>query len=828
MLKSGESFEGSQSFSAALSGGMDQGLVESLPFVVWQSDARGESMNANQYFQQFTGRAVEAMEPRDWKELIHPEDQAEAIERLNTSMRDGIPIAAMLRLRRKDGVFHWFEFSGKPVKNAQQEVIRWVGTAMDVDEEVEAKRELSRMRDDLALQVAGLTSLHELGMRLGAIRELPPSLEAILLAVASFHGSAQGNLALFDESIGWLHASISVGLERESLEKLVHVAPGPQAGGAGTCFFTRKRVIIEDTDTDPRFADFSADARKAGFRAVHSTPIMTRRGKILGVISVHFAEPRRPTEREMQFSDMCAKLAADAIDAARSAEAIRESERKIRRVLDSSAQFMGLLDVEGRLLEANSTSLSFIGKTREAVIGRPYWLTEWWDHSKEVQDSIRDAVRRAGKGATIRMETKQCGADGRVIDVEFSLKPIRDGTGEIVNLLPEARDITDRKRVEVALKEAKESAEAANLAKDRFLAMLSHELRTPLAPVLITVAGMEGDPMLPDGVRRDIAMVRRNVELESKLIDDLLDISRITSGKLPLQLEPVDVNEALRHVCAICRSQVLEKKLRLEVRLEPEAGRATADPARLQQVMWNLLKNAIKFTAEGGTVGLTSFKPTEGRARFQVRDTGVGIAPEAMERVFNAFEQGGDQVTRKFGGLGLGLAISKSLIEQHNGTIVAESAGNGRGATFTVEIPAAPPVPRLPRNEDHPVATPPKSVRLLLVEDHEDTAAALGKFLQLSGYGIKRAAKASDALEMLAKEPFDLVLSDIGLPDMTGYEMMKAIRRRWNVRGVAMSGYGMEEDIRKSHESGFDEHLVKPVKLNLLAETIRRLLQIAE
>jgi CheY-like chemotaxis protein len=206
-----------------------------------------------------------------------------------------------------------------------------------------------------------------------------------------------------------------------------------------------------------------------------------------------------------------------------------------------------------------------------------------------------------------------------------------------------------------------------------------------------------------------------------------------------------------------------------------------------------------------------------------VRDTGVGMMPGAIGRVFRAFEQGNEEISRKSGGLGLGLAISKSLIEQHNGKIVAESEGSGRGATFTVEIPVAA-APDLPSIQDRPSPVRSHSARVLLVEDHEDTAVALAKFLQLSGYAVKRAEKGSQALQMLAEEPFDLVVSDIGLPDMTGYDLMKTIQQRWGLKGIAMSGYGMEEDIRKSRESGFNDHLVKPVKVNVLAEMIRRLL----
>jgi PAS domain S-box-containing protein len=499
----------------------------------------------------------------------------------------------------------------------------------------------------------------------------------------------------------------------------------------------------------------------------------------------------------------------------------RNGEGIIHRLMESSVQCMWLLDPAGKVIDANRPALSVLSKPSQAVMGRPFWETEWWGHSPETRESVRDAVRRAASGVMVRMETRCLGPGGRHIDVELSLTPVRDEAGAVTGVLPEVRDISDRRRMELALTEATRIAAEANAAKDRFLAMLSHELRTPLAPVLISVSAMEGDPMLPDGLRREITMVRRNVELESRLIDDLLDISRIRSGTLAMQFELVEVNDVMRNVCAMCRAQALDKNLRLEVRLHPDAGRILADPARLQQIMWNLLKNAIRFTPEHGTVAVTTFAQVDNRVRFQVRDTGMGIKPEFMQRIFDAFERDRGPGTWKSGGLGLGLAIARSLVQLHGGAITAESAGPGRGATFMVELPgAASPA------ENHD-ATGDMASRnhILLVEDHDDTASALARLLRVQGYSVRCAGSAAEALRALDDEPFDLVLSDIGLPDATGYELMRAIRERWHISGIAMSGYGNEEDMRLSRESGFSEHLVKPMRLNLLDAAIQRLLR---
>jgi PAS domain S-box-containing protein len=386
--------------------------------------------------------------------------------------------------------------------------------------------------------------------------------------------------------------------------------------------------------------------------------------------------------------------------------------------------------------------------------------------------------------------------------------------------------VLERDRADRALREARDLAEAANRSKDRFLAVLSHELRTPLTPVLMAVAALERDLSLPAEVRDDLAMMRRNIELETKLIDDLLDLNRITSGKLALELESVELNEIVRRVCGICAPQGRERGVRLDTALDPKAGRVVADPARLQQVLWNVLRNATKFTPEGGSVTVSTSRLAPDRCEVRVRDTGIGIEPAALSRIFDAFEQADAGISRQFGGLGLGLAISKALVELHEGTIRAESTGPGRGATFLIELPsgAPPPVSATPPSSP-PQTAPQEHPRLLLVEDHVDTSAALSRLLRRAGYQVTVAGDVATALAAAEREPFDVLVSDLGLPDGTGNDLMRRLREKRPVRGIAMSGFGMDEDQRCSREAGFAEHLVKPIDLPKLEEAIRRVMR---
>jgi nitrogen-specific signal transduction histidine kinase/ActR/RegA family two-component response regulator len=367
-------------------------------------------------------------------------------------------------------------------------------------------------------------------------------------------------------------------------------------------------------------------------------------------------------------------------------------------------------------------------------------------------------------------------------------------------------------------------AEAANRAKDQFLAVLSHELRTPLTPALVAAELLERRTDLPPDVGEAAAMIRRNVELEVKLIDDLLDLTRVTRGKLQLDRAPVDLHETVKHAAEACGGEARAKGLTLALDLQAAPAAVMGDATRLQQVLWNLVKNAVKFTPAGGRVTVRTRRPAGAdRVQVEVADTGVGIDPAVLPRIFDAFEQGGAAVTRQFGGLGLGLAISKALVELHGGTLTAASDGPGRGATFVLALPAAAAGPAAPvrpaaRNGDGLAG-----VRVLLVEDNADTARVMGRVLQGWGCAVTAAGSVAAAAAAAGEGAFDLVLSDLGLPDGSGHDLMRQLAARHGLRGIALSGYGMEADVRESLAAGFAEHLTKPVDLERLEAALRRL-----
>lgn len=434
-----------------------------------------------------------------------------------------------------------------------------------------------------------------------------------------------------------------------------------------------------------------------------------------------------------------------------------------------------------------------------------------------------------GGGRTTRGSFQIAKALGPRGNVTLMERPIR-----IITLISAVRTALRARRRQYELRDllareqhARTSAEAASHAKDHFLATLSHELRTPLNPVLMMITSMAQDPDLPERYRDDVDIVKRNVELESKLIDDLLDLTRITRGKLELHSEAVDMHTLLEHALkTCCESDIRRKRLRITTELHAASNFVWGDSARLSQVFWNLIKNAVKFTPEGGQIVLRSENSGDGSLVLSVIDSGIGIDPAAAGRIFDAFEQESRGITRRYGGLGLGLAICKALVGLHGGSISVHSEGKDKGSTFTVRL-ATVPEPRPVLQAKPPVGGNGRTVPLsiLLVEDHDTTARVTSRLLGTLGYHVVVAGDVESAKRLTDSQHFDIVVSDLGLPDGTGLDLMRYVRARHGIPAIAVSGYGMEEDQQQTKAAGFFEHLIKPIDLPKLQAAISRALE---
>jgi signal transduction histidine kinase/ActR/RegA family two-component response regulator len=360
------------------------------------------------------------------------------------------------------------------------------------------------------------------------------------------------------------------------------------------------------------------------------------------------------------------------------------------------------------------------------------------------------------------------------------------------------------------IEQASRSVRTVDHDKDDFLATLSHELRTPLAPVLMTSYALLLDDTLTKSQRADIEMIRTNVELETKMIDDLLDHARMTNDTFTLRREPVDVHYLLERAEQIARgagaSMPIEKVLRA-----PNT-RVMGDSARLEQAFWNVLKNAIKFTPTNGCIAIITSNPQPESLRVRFIDTGIGIEPDMLPHLFSGHEAAGRrEFAERFGGLGLGLSIAKEIVTMHDGSIHASSAGRNKGATFTIDLPVLPAAVTTAPFVPEKIAVVARGLRILVVEDHESTAQIMGRLLQRAGHEVELAYSVAGAKGIFERRNFDLVISDLGLPDGNGLDLFRYMNERQPVEGIALSGYGMQDDIQASLAAGFREHVVKPV-----------------
>jgi len=553
-------------------------------------------------------------------------------------------------------------------------------------------------------------------------------------------------------------------------------------------------------------------------------PLRGLGGQFTGCIGLRtYTAPMTWSQGDVRRLRIFADALANVLERQRLENDLYASRQMLQQILDTIPQRVFWKDLNLNYLGCNMPFATDAGLAdANAVMGKTDDDLPWRGENAERYRADDRGVIESGV-EKIGFEESQLRQDGKVAWLRTSKMPLRDQQSRIFGVLGTYEDISDLRQAREALEQAKETAEAANRAKDQFIATLSHELRTPLTPVLALVTAMEEMDRLPSRVRADMEVIHRNVELEARLIDDLLDVTRIAQGKIILRHEAVDAHACLRSALAIFKSEVEAKHLKTSLKLEAREHFVWADPARLRQVFWNLFSNAIKFTLEHGRIAVRTFNDGP-RLKIEVADTGIGIEPEAMQRIFTAFEQGELTRTRRFGGLGLGLSIAKALVEMHQGNLVAVSEGKDKGTVFTVELVTVASVAAEPPSQPEVAGQNlPEPRRILLVEDHEDTLRILARLLRKWGYGVTTANSAKNALERASEQRFDLLVSDLGLPDGSGCDVMREVKARYNLPAIALSGYGTDEDIRTSLEAGFAEHLTKPVSFQALRMAVQRL-----
>jgi PAS domain S-box-containing protein len=509
----------------------------------------------------------------------------------------------------------------------------------------------------------------------------------------------------------------------------------------------------------------------------------------------------------------------------RSAVRVAELERGLqhyRNLFDNAPIPYVTLDPLGVIVDANLTYADLVKRPQQALVHRPL--------VRMLAENDRTAfyhhMRRCRRETSARTEVHLEASDGSVpVEIDSHLAPKSDDQTlrfhtAIIDLrerheAEKARITADRDRV--SAEEREQKAHALNEAKDRFLA----ELRTPLTPIMVAVTKLSNETHLPGDLRSTIEMIRRNLEVEVRLIDDLLDVSRLGRRRPQLQLQPVDGNAAIHEVARELEQEFRAKDVAFSLRLDARDDRILADPLRLHQILWNVVSNALQNTPCEGSVLVTTSN-MDRDVRIVVRDNGVGIAVDQLDDIFRPFfrEDG-----KRGSGLGLGLAIAKGLVEAHEGRISAFSEGKGKGAAFAIELPVLEPgsAPAMPSDADErpPVISAGRR-RILLVEDHADTREALQMFLEMKGYDVRLAQDVTSALEA-ASEPFDVLVCDIGLPDGSGYDVIRTILAARPAKAIALTGYGAPQDLQLAKAAGFADHLTKPVGGDKLVHTIESL-----
>ncbi|HEY9643108.1 MAG TPA: response regulator, partial [Coleofasciculaceae cyanobacterium] len=540
----------------------------------------------------------------------------------------------------------------------------------------------------------------------------------------------------------------------------------------------------------------------------------------------------------------------------RAEDAALASAQEWQTTFDAINDSVGVVDQEGRILRCNQAMSQLLGRPLQDILGYPH------------QELMLTALG-SGNGACFRLAKATC--QRQVLELQTkdcwlskTMDPVLDEQGAFAGAVFILSDITERKRAEallqaqneqlnhlmLSLQQQTEEAQQANRIKDEFLAVLSHELRSPLNPILGWVRILQTSQQDKAKTQYALETIERNAKLQAQLIEDLLDVSRILRGKVSLHMGPVGLPFIVKAALETVRLAAEAKAIQIQTVFEPQVGQVLGDSGRLQQVVWNLLSNAVKFTPHGGRIevrlepgssgtaaweeekAISSSHPPRTDIQLSVSDTGQGIAPDFLPHVFDYFRQADSTTTRRFGGLGLGLAIVRYLVELHGGTVAAASPGEGQGATFTVKLPA---IAAASLQQTDTLSSPGSEVKfnglqVLVVDDDRDSRELITFLLQQQGAIITEVASASEALSCLEQASFDLLISDIGMPAIDGYGLIRHIRKQspdqgGKVPAIALTAYASEIDQQHALAAGFQHHLTKPVESELLMQTIWTLVE---
>ena len=741
---------------------------------------------------QFGGRA------EDFSALVHPEDRDAVWKAIEQAIRDKDIFSTDFRTVLPDGSERWLSTWAHLYRDSKRTVTRLIGATIDITERKRVEERL-RLLDTISLAARNAVDAK-------AVLEITTRILGEHLGVRRCaYADLEPDNDHFTIRHDWAVPGVASTVGKYSLDQF-----GP---GVADDMRSGRTLVIRDMDAELAPHEGADTFNAIGIKAIICCPLVKER-QLVAMMAVHHAVPRQWTQDDVTLVEEVVERSWAHIERVHATEALRKSEAHLMSLFGQTAAGIAETDLHGRYVSVNDRYCSIVGRSREELLGR--YMQEF-TLAEDLQHNLGLFGKAVHDGLTFDIEKRYVRPDGSLVWVNVNVARIRMDDPASDTMLAVVLDISERKRAEDKLREA-------DRRKDEFLAMLAHELRNPLAPISAAADLLQVGRLDETRIMKTSEVIARQVRHLTDLVDDLLDVSRVTRGLATLEMSAVDIKRKVADAVEQVRPLIESRGHRLELHLPPEPAHAWADRKRVVQILVNLLNNAAKYTPEGGHIVLAMDVQAE-QVALSVTDNGIGMTPELVERAFELFAQAERSADRSQGGLGIGLALVKSLVELHGGSVRAESAGLGKGSRFTVWLPrlevpvteAASPQGR-GANEQ-----PLRPLKVMVVDDNTDAATMLAMFLHSAGHQVVVEHSPVRALLRAQQEPPDVCVLDIGLPDMDGNELVRRLRAQPETAHalmIAVTGYGQEQDRESAAAAGFDYHFVKPADSDKLARLL--------
>ncbi len=797
-------------------------MIDALPAAIYTTDAKGKITHFNPACVEFSGRTPTLGSDHwcvTWK-LFHPDGRPMPHDEcpMAIALKEGrIVRGAEAIAERPDGTRIWFTPYPMPLFDDTGVLIGGVNMLVDITERKAAEALIECQKQSLELVVAGVPLEGDSGILNFLASSIERQLDGAVVAIHLMEPDGYHFGYVAAPSFPSKYAQATTGMDARQ-----------ELGCCSSAVVSHTATIVRDFTEETaaaRWPTFSTDVIAMGLRGCFTTPIISADKRVLGTFAIYYREPSHPSPRDQQIVDFVTRTVALAIERKQAEKALRQSEERFRMLADNMAQLAWTCDKLGNVTWYNQRWIEYTGMSFEEMKD---WGWTKCHHTNHVDRVVASIMRSREKGETWEDTFPLRAKDGSYRWFLSRAVPIRDANGEITCWFGTSTEIED-------LKQAREAAETANRVKDEFLATVSHELRTPLNAIMGWTHLLTRGKLDPETSARGLETIARNASAQNQLISDLLDVSRIISGQLRFESGVVDLVLMIKAATESVRPAADSRGIVLQLELDPGAGLVSGDGMRLQQIVWNLLSNAIKFTPRGGRVTVRLNRENS-RVVLSVTDTGEGISPEFLPYIFDRFRQAESTSRRQHGGLGLGLAIVRHLVEAHGGTINAASEGIRKGATFTVTFPLLAVRGDatkgraffLAESEAFTASAILEGMRVLVIDDEEDARELLTLTLTQSGAEVRAAATVRAALEIIDEWKPNLLVSDIGMPGEDGYDLIRTVRaldaeKGGTIPALALTGYASAEDAARARVAGYQTHMAKPVAPNDLVVAVASL-----